>query len=246
MTEFDLDLIIGENVALLTAKLPEMSDEQLAALLQRESDGVAPRVTLKTAIQAEQKGRADLAAEVAAEGAGDAPAAAEVAAEGAGDAPDADLSEEKSDPEAAPVIAEVEAERAALADENEKLKAEIAALKKAAKPVKEKNPKSVKMVLGDVGDAFTVVFADENDDSIVALPPLFFDADAFVPGTDGSKVLDHAISFPVSGPPNDVYSIWAVGKDGKTGMRCQLLMPVGTGGGRMVELPARSLRFAAA
>lgn len=63
--EYDLPVLLDGTVASIEAKLPELSDAQLAALAELEQGGKT-RVTLLAAIQAEQEGRAQAAASAAA------------------------------------------------------------------------------------------------------------------------------------------------------------------------------------
>lgn len=59
--EYDLPVVLDGTVASIEAKLPELSDAQLAALAELEQGGKT-RVTLLTAIKAEQDGRVQAAA----------------------------------------------------------------------------------------------------------------------------------------------------------------------------------------
>lgn len=59
--EYDLPVVLDGTVASIEAKLPELTDAQLAALAELEQGGKT-RVTLLTAIKAEQDGRVQAAA----------------------------------------------------------------------------------------------------------------------------------------------------------------------------------------
>lgn len=59
--EYDLPVVLDGTVASIEAKLPELSDAQLAVLAELEQGGKT-RVTLLTAIKAEQDGRVQAAA----------------------------------------------------------------------------------------------------------------------------------------------------------------------------------------
>lgn len=218
MIEYELDVVIGENVAAITAKLPEMSMAQLADLEELERAAKAPRKGLLDAIAAEHAGRAT--------------------ERNGGNAND---DTKQLDDAKDQVIA---AQQARIAELEAALGASEAGGGKPQR--KARNPKAVVFQPGalDMDGPVMVAFADENGAQLTQIPALVFSADDFSMSRDaGTATLDRAIAFPVHGPANDVYAVWLVGKDGKTGWSCRLVAPLATGGGRGAELPAGHLLF---
>jgi hypothetical protein len=231
--DYNLDEVITESVASITAKLSEMSDLQLLEMRGREEAGPVPRKSLLTAIDAEVAGRVE--GDIATADADPALAIPENAA-----AENAAAENTAPEIDVAVLVAEHDQALARVAE----LEAELAASKKPAACARD--PKALAMVADDAADDLLfVVFGDDGDQSLPQIPGLLFDADAFAATQDGGLVLQREIAFPVHGPANDVCSVWLVGKDRKRGKVCRLMAPLATGGGRAVVIPGGHLRFSA-
>lgn len=248
MIEFDLETILGESVDSLSAKLSEMSDQQLVQLRVMEAAAVKPRSTLIAAIDTEQSVRSakagpEIEAKAGVDGT-NAPDAGDPVAEF-----DANLMLVSA------TIAELEAKVLSLQADNLALTALLAEAG-TAKPKAAKVAHAGKaLVLSSAGEAgldqigrgevVRVVFADEEDVSLPSIPALLFEPYQMKrDGLDGF-ILDASIAFPAAMPRGVIARIWALPGAGKAGLVATLVSPLEVGGGRSVEIPGGHLRFTA-
>lgn len=118
-------------------------------------------------------------------------------------------------------------------------------------PVPDKKRKSAKpLVMPEkVGDeeyqkASTVIFVDEYDNIIGALPPLQFASDKFAVTSTG-RVLNAVIEFPVHEKAQQLGAVALVDAKGKPVSVCNMVMPLSICGGRSARISGGSLLFPA-
>lgn len=253
----DLTELLKGSLPSITAQFANLSDDDIAQLITLEGAAAKPRSGLLAALKTEQTARAgdgtarDENAElIAAEG-----QIAELTAANASltDANTA-LSAQVEDLQGQVVtlttsnasLTAATADTDALRERVEELQLQLADVGVSAS-VGTVDGKAVVLVVGSSLDGLTrVVFADARDQLLEQIPALQFPASVLVKGDDGTVVLNAPISFPRFGPTSDVSSAWLVGDttdEGLAGAVCRLVIPVGIGGGRAVELPAGHLCF---
>jgi prefoldin subunit 5 len=253
----DLTELVKGTIPSITAQLSTLTDDDLAQLLALESAAASPRSGLLAAIKTEQEARA-----------GNQTARDENDALIAANAQIAELNESNAtltDANTALTaqVKDLEGQVSTLTDTNatltaatadhdalreqvEELQAQLAAAGMTSMVVESAGKAVALLVGGDIGKLTRVVFGDAYDRLLTQIPGLQFNDADFVRADDGSVLLNSPISFPRMGPTNDVSSAWLVGDeaDGQlTGAVCRFVIPIGTGGGRAVELPAGHLRF---
>ncbi len=219
--EFDVTEVVGGNAESIVAKLSSLLDGQLIELAAAESALSKPRASVLAAIQAEQKGRADVAAQI-----------------------DPTIQAAQGDAAAAQAarIAELEAQ---VKDRDQRIANLEAAI--AAKASNGKAPKALQMAqvdaLPDLAamSEVRVICVGEDDRSLAGLPPLLFGSYQFSPEGDGI-VLDAPIAFARELPETEVHALYLT-DGGKKGLRANLVQPITVGGGKAMELPKGHIRF---
>lgn len=247
--EYDLGEVLGGNVDSVRAKLPDMSDAQLVAMLGLERAGSA-RKTLIDAIEGVQEGRKAAArANVEANANTAAPAPGGAAWAGSPDQVES-VADEGDAEEIGPVLftqAEVDvllAERDILHEAEVKdLQEQLAkAAKSAAKPMTKRAAKARRMALDAKAEpGCSVVFTGEGDMVVTTLPQLDFDPAHFA-DDQGGRMLLQKIEFPGSSVRCEVHRAWLVDAQGRASHVARIgMMPLQFGGGIGAELAAPML-----
>ncbi|WP_343609350.1 hypothetical protein [Novosphingobium sp.] len=253
----DLTELLKGSLPTITAQFANLSDDDIVQLIALEATAAKPRSGLLASLKTEQQARGgdgtardENDALIAAEA-----QVAELTALNAGltDANTA-LSAQVEDLQGQVAtlttsnasLTAATADTDALREQIEELQLQLSDMGVPAS-VGTVDGKTVVLIVGGSLDGLTrVVFADATDHLLEQIPALQFPASVLVKGDDGTVVLNAPISFPRFGPTSDVSSAWLVGDatdEGLAGAVCRLVIPVGVGGGRAVELPAGHLRF---
>ncbi|GGO95012.1 hypothetical protein [Stakelama pacifica] len=235
-TTFDLPELLKGNVEAITGKLPEMTDDELAALAGLEKKG-DKRVTLQREIEQEQACRKRIAdaletrdAEVAKDIA--ATESAHAKALKAKDTTITDLTEQLRGEQFRRTAAE-----AAVAGPAQTMSLRVA-------DAIELDPDAEAPALYALTEATQVVLADENGVSFRDLPPLEFHPDAYEPSGDRVKLVKDIVIEPGI-PETGICKAFLMAGDKAVGV-ADLVSRFPGGGGRTAKISAGTFLFTGA
>lgn len=250
---YDIAELLGGSVAAITAVFGDLSDNQLAALVDAERGAEKPRQTLLAAVETEQAARAAQASEAKL-----AREAERLAQEGAAAA--------EKVKKAVSASVQFSARENELMAENEQLRGENVRLTALlteqqatidgfsrdgqSGDATESAAKRHLMVLGNkIEQPCIVLFVGYGDQVIEEIPALAFQPQDFR-AENGGYTLLKPIEFPVHGAARDLYAVWIADRSGSTdddgrliGFACEMLKPLHVGGGRSAHIPAGHLFF---